>query len=422
MIVQQLAASIVGEVLGGRNLNQLLGEALQKYPSFQQQERGALQDLCYGTIRYYGQLIQIQNELLNKPLKDARLQHLILVALYQLLYTKAAKHAIVNHAVEAAKIINIATASLVNAVLRNFLRNQQHLLEISSKTEEGKYSYQQWWIDAVKKQYEKQADSILLTGNEHPRMILRVNQRLKTVDQYLDELTTHEIKVEKYSENAIWLTSPVMVDKLPGFRNGVVSVQDAGAQYAAKLLDVNNGMKVLDVCAAPGGKAAHLLESQDIDLLAVDKDDFRLGRVNENFQRLNLKGKLICGDATKPEDWWDGNKFDRILADVPCSASGVVRRHPDIKWLRRQTDIETFAVQQEKILEALWPLLTKSGKILYATCSIFERENQQVIEKFLSIHKDAKKVPIMLTDMKDGQLLPDNSHDGFFYALLQKEN
>lgn len=421
LIVQQLAASVVREVLSGRNLNQALKGAIDKNPSLQPQDRGALQDLSYGTLRYYGQLIAIQKELLNKPLQDNKLQHLLLVSLYQLQYTKAAKYAIVDNAVKAAKNINIATGGLVNAVLRNFLRKQQQLIQKAAQTEEGKYSYQQWWINEIKKQYQQQAESILDFGNEHPRMSLRINQRKTNLEKYLAELALEELMTEKSSDTVIWLKSPVMVDKLPGFRNGDVSVQDAGAQYAADLLDVKEGMKVLDVCAAPGGKAAHLLESENIELTAVDKDEDRLKRVKENLLRLGLKAKLLCGDATEPSTWWDGTKFDRILADVPCSASGVVRRHPDIKWLRRQSDIEGFAKQQENILESLWPLLSGNGKLLYATCSIFERENQQVIKTFLNQHKDAKQLPITLADMDDGQLLPNEWHDGFFYALLQKE-
>ena len=421
LIVQQLAASVVREVLSGRNLNQTLKEAIEKNPSLQPQERGALQDLSYGTLRYYGQLMAIQKELLNKPLQDNKLKHLLLVSLYQLQYTKAAKYAIVDNAVKAAKNINIATGGLVNAVLRNFLRKQKQLIQIAAQTEEGKYSYQQWWIDEIKQQYQQQAESILDFGNEHPRMSLRINQRKTTLEKYLAELAIEELTTEKSADNVIWLKNPVLVDQLPGFRDGDVSVQDAGAQYAADLLDANKGMKVLDACAAPGGKAAHLLESENIELTAVDKDEYRLERVKENLLRLGLKAKLLCGDATKPRTWWDGTKFDRILADVPCSASGVVRRHPDIKWLRRKSDIEGFAKQQENILESLWPLLSGNGKLLYATCSIFERENQHVIKTFLFQHKDAKRLPITLADINDGQLLPNEWHDGFFYALLQKE-
>jgi 16S rRNA (cytosine967-C5)-methyltransferase len=419
-IVQQLAASIVGQVLAGNNLNQLLNKTLQKHSSFSAQERGALQDICYGTMRYYGQLSKILNELLSKPLTDTRLRDLLLISLYQLQYSKAAKYAVVDHAVQAAKQINAATGGLVNAVLRNFLRKQAHLLSIASESDEGRYSYPQWWIDIIKKEYEKQASVILEAGNKHPPMTLRINRCIITPEQYLAQLTHYGIKARQILPDAICLESPLPVDKLPGFLDGTVSVQDAGAQYAANLLEVNDGMRVLDACAAPGSKSAHLLEMHHIELTALDKDQNRLERIEENFQRLKLKATIKCGDATKPETWWDGKPFERILADVPCSASGVVRRHPDIKWLRRPSDIEIFAKQQEQILESLWPLLAAGGKLLYATCSVFSRENQQVIRAFLDHCKDAKQVSISTYDLNNGQLLPDEQHDGFFYALLEK--
>lgn len=419
--VQQAAAFIVGQVLAGHNLNQLLKEALQRHSAFSPQERGALQDICYGTLRYYGQLIKILNKLLSKPLQDTNLRNLLLIALYQLQYSKAAKYAIVDHAVQASKEINIATGGLVNAVLRNFIRKQSELLLMASKSEEGKYSYPQWWIEQIKKEYKSQAWEILDAGNKHPPMTLRVNQRNYSAEQYLLQLAVLEIQAEIISPNAVLLKTPLMVDKLPGFFDGDVSVQDAGAQYAADVLDVHEGMRVLDACAAPGGKSAHLLEKCTIELVALDKDHQRLERVRENLKRLKLNATLVCGDAAKPEEWWDGKVFDRILADVPCSASGVVRRHPDIKWLRRPSDIEGFAMQQEQIIEALWPLLARGGKLLYATCSVFSRENQQVIDNFISRHKDATKIVIATDDLKNGQLLPNDQHDGFFYALLQKD-
>jgi 16S rRNA (cytosine967-C5)-methyltransferase len=418
--VQQQSAYIVGQVLAGHNLNQLLKEGLENHPAYTPQERGALQDICYGTLRYYGQLLKIQQELLSKPLTDSRLRNLLLIALYQLEYSKAAKYAVVDHAVRAAKQINAATGGLVNAVLRNFLRKQAQLLIMASETEEGEYSYPLWWIKTIKKEYAGQAPAILEAGNQHPPMTLRVNQSIKTPEQYLAQLNLIGIKAQIIPPGAIWLETPISVDKLPQFFDGVVSVQDAGAQYAATLLEVTDGMRVLDACAAPGSKSAHLLESYDVNLVALDKDVQRLERVRENFERLKLNAVLLSGDAMKPETWWDGEPFDRILADVPCSASGVVRRHPDIKWLRRPSDIEGFAKQQEIILNALWPLLARGGKLLYATCSVFSRENQQVISAFLNLHKDAVQMNISAYGLNNGQLLPDDQHDGFFYALLQK--
>lgn len=418
--IQQLAATILGQVLSGRNLNQQLSNMLRDNNALSAQERGALQDLSYGTLRYYGLLTHILDDLLSNPISDTRIRNLLLVALYQLQFTKAAHHAVVDYAVRASKHWNAATGGLVNAVLRNFLRRRDALIRAAEASDVGRFSYAQWWIDFIRAQYGDLAESILQAGNQHPPMTLRVNQRLYLVENYVEQLRAQQMPVEVVYPNAVRLRAPIAVEKLPGFFAGAVSVQDAGAQYAARLLDAVEGMRVLDACAAPGGKTAHLLEMQALKLTAVDKDALRLQRVRENLQRLNLAATLVCGDAADPSCWWDGKPFDRILADVPCSASGVVRRHPDIKWLRRPADIEHFALQQEQILAALWPLLGRGGKLLYVTCSVFDRENRQVIENFVSGHADAVQEKLSAPDMHHGQLLPNDQHDGFFYALLHK--
>jgi len=252
-------------------------------------------------------------------------------------------------------------------------------------------------------------------------MTLRVNVRHTSPTDYRALLAEQGIAARMVGSGALVLERPVAIERLPKFNDGWVSVQDAGAQLAATLLDVKDGMRVLDACAAPGGKTTHLLELADIDLVAVDKEEERLQRVRENLQRLDLNARVVCGDAATPELWWDGKQFQRILADVPCSASGVVRRHPDIKWLRRQGDIESFAAQQIHILESLWSLLARDGKLLYATCSIFARENQQVIAAFLARHEEAVRIELSAPEMTDGQLIPNEDHDGFFYALLHKQ-
>lgn len=420
--VQQAAVFVISQVLGGRNLNQVLSEVMKNLPEQTPQQRGALQDLSYGSLRFYGQLNCIIDALLNKPLQDVRIRYLLLIALYQLQYSKAAQHAVVDFAVSSVRNINPAASGLVNAILRNFLRNKDQLIKNASNTDVGRYSYPQWWINEIKSQYGKQAEQILLAGNQRPPMTLRVNKKQTSVGKYLNSLNILDISAELIEPEAILLRQAVMVDKLPGFMDGLVSVQDAGAQYAAALLDINEGMRVLDACAAPGGKSAHLLEKANIKLVALDKDAQRLERVRENMHRLKLDVILLQGDAAQPADWWDGQQFQRILADVPCSATGVVRRHPDIKWLRRKEDIEKFALQQEDILSALWPLLESGGKLLYVTCSIFKRENQQVISRFLNQHPEAVQIPLNLPGMIQGQLLPNDQHDGFFYALLHKQN
>jgi 16S rRNA (cytosine967-C5)-methyltransferase len=247
-----------------------------------------------------------------------------------------------------------------------------------------------------------------------------VNGLATSTAAYLDLLHQQGIEGQQVGENAILLDQPVSVDKLPGFGEGMASVQDAGAQFAARLLDVADGMRVLDACAAPGGKAAHLLELARIELTALDSDPERLKKIEQTLRRLKLEAHCLAGNAARPEEWWDGKSYQRILADVPCSASGVVRRHPDIKWLRREADIAAFAAQQAEILDALWRVLGSGGKLLYATCSVFAEENQQQIAQFLVRHKDAQCLPFSLPSAKDGQLTPNLQHDGFYYALLVK--
>lgn len=417
---QQGASQVVCQVRDGRNLNQVLDAYLQAHHQLSQQQRSALRDLSYGTLRFHYRLDWLLAKLLHKPLKDVRLHCLLLVALYQLLYSKSAAHTIVDQAVGLARKRNAAASGLVNAVLRNFLRNSQKLLAEADKLDVSRYAYPQWWIDVIKSQYGSTAEAILSAGNQHPPMTLRVNGRHTAVADYLQRLEQDGIAARIVAPAAIQLERPLPVDRLPGFYDGLVSVQDAGAQYAARLLDVQDGMRVLDACSAPGGKSAHLLELAQLELLAVDKDEKRLQKVRENLERLKLNAELLCGDAAQPEEWWDGRPFQRILADVPCSASGVVRRHPDIKLLRRPEDIEGFARQQLQIINALWQLLESDGKLLYATCSVFARENQQVIDEFKRQHDDARVISLSVDNMNEGQLIPDDQHDGFYYALLHK--
>ena len=414
--IQLAATQIVQQVMeDGRNLNQVLDESLRRKSVWTPSQRAALQDLSYGTLRFYGQLNAVLDLLLHKHMTDHRITYLLLVSLYQLQYSRAAQHAVVDHAVRSADILNPKIRGLVNAILRNFLRNQNEVLEQAALKPEGRYSHPVWWIDELKSQYGERAQAVLETGNGHPPMTLRVNSRRGTTADYLAALTEQDIPARLIAPDAIQLDKAVSVDKLPGFFDGRVSVQDAGAQYAATLLDVAPGMRVLDACAAPGGKTAHILELADVDMVALDKDEKRLQRVAENLQRLELSATLLTGDAADTASWWDGKPFERILADVPCSATGVVRRHPDIKWLRRKKDIPSFAAQQLDILQALWALLAQDGKLLYATCSVFKQENQDVIDKFVALTPGAQQLPLPLA-----QLLPSNEHDGFFYALLQK--
>lgn len=423
-ISQQLAANAVNQVLGGRNLTATLEDIFREHYDITPQQRATAQDLSYGTLRFYGRLQGLLAQLLEKPLQDTRAQCLLLVALYQLCYDTAAQHTVVDQAVKAATGLNKPWAKgLVNAVLRNFLRRRDVLNQALAQNEVATYSYPQWWINKLKNQYPQNWQSILEAGNQHPPMTLRVNQRMISADDYCLKLAEQGIAAQKMANITVILAKPMPVDKLPGFYEGEVSVQDYGAQFAAELLDVADGLRVLDACCAPGGKTGHILELADVNLVALDNDAGRLQRVQANLDRLKLKASLVVGDASDNKHWWDGVPFDRILADVPCTASGIVRRHVDIKWLRREADIASFAAQQALILQGLWQLLAKGGKLLYATCSIFHEENQRQVDNFLALHADAAQLPLMHTQheqLQRGQLSPSAEHDGFFYALLQK--
>ncbi|HSS46403.1 MAG TPA: 16S rRNA (cytosine(967)-C(5))-methyltransferase RsmB [Burkholderiales bacterium] len=414
---QRLASLAVSQVLEGHNLTSTLSALWRRQPSLGAQQRAQAQELAYGTLRYCGEAQALLGLLLEKTLRDDKLRALLLVSLYQLQYGKAAPYAVVDHAVNAAATLNQRAAKgLVNAVLRNFLRHRESLTRQARDNEVGLYSHPQWWIDKLKAQYPHQYQAILLAANQHPPMTLRVNRRASTKRDYHLRLQSAQIEAVDLGGDALMLKRPLMVEELPGFAEGQVSVQDAAAQRAAPLLDVRPGMRVLDACAAPGGKTAHILEQADAEVTALDNDGERLRRVEENLRRLKLKARIVCGDAGQPATWWDGVPYQRILADVPCSASGVVRRHPDIKWLRRETDVGKFAGQQSRILDALWQCLDGGGKLLYVTCSVFAEENRQQVDAFLGRHKNAELQPLNT----DGQLLPDSQHDGFFYALLRK--
>lgn len=420
LLVQKQATKVVGDVLAGHNLNDVLQQALARMSDAPAGERAAVQDICYGTLRHLGLLRGVLKQLLQKPLTEPALEHLLLIALYQLRFTRAAPYAIVDFAVTQAERTGSGRGKgLVNAILRNYLRQHQTLLEKAEQDPVGRWSYQKWWINALQQDYPQDWQSVLEAGNLHPPMTLRVNPAHTNIGTYLQLLADTGIAAKVLDESAILLAQPVGVDRLPGFFDGWVSVQDWGAQQAARLLDVSDGQRVLDACAAPGGKSCHLLELADIELTALDCDASRLSKVQQNLDRLGLSATLLTGDAAESSTWWDGRLFDRILADVPCSASGVVRRHPDIKWLRRHSDVAKFATTQAKIVDSLWQLLAPGGKLLYATCSIFPLENRLQAEAFAKRHPDAEPVP--LPNGATEQLLPNAEHDGFYYALFRKQ-
>lgn len=420
---QLIAAGIVSDVLRGANLTRLLQECWQKHPALSQQQKGAIQDFSYGVLRYYGQLTEILAHLLTKKTPDNNIYYLLLIGLYQLLYSKSPAYTVTNQIVTASRALgnNKKIQGLVNAVLRGFIRNKESLIAKATEKEVGFYSHPRWWINKLRNQYPHDFDLILTADNKHPPMTLRINQRKTSRAAYQQLLAIHGLEAQSIWPEALLLKNPVGIDKLPGFHDGLVSVQDAGAQRAAELLDVHSGMHVLDACAAPGGKSTHLLELADISLTILDNDEDRLTQVRQNLSRLQLQAaQIICGDAATPDTWWNGKPFDRILADVPCSASGVVARHPDIKWLRRESDLKKFVAHQRAILSALWQILARNGKLLYVTCSIFHEENKLQIAQFMQQHPDARQLTLADPMLPDGQLLPDMYHDGFFYALLQK--
>lgn len=420
-----IAAGVLGQVLSGRSLDAELGGAWRRHTALTPHQRAVIQDACYGVLRHLGRIDALLAALLQKPLTDDRLRQLLRVGVYELDCTRAAPHAVVDHAVSACVALGVPAAKgLVNAVLRNFQRHKERLVAAAQRTDTGRYSHPQWWIDKLRAQYPAHYETILEADNQHPPLTLRVNRREVTRDAYLAELAAAGVAARPVGDDGVVLTVACPVERIPRFAAGGVSVQDASAQYAAALLDAPPGSRVLDACSAPGGKAAHVLERGDVDLLALDRDAARLERIRENFARLGLAAPVMGGDAAVPAAWWDGRPYDRILADVPCSASGVVRRHPDIKWLRREEDIARYAERQRAILDALWQLLGRGGKLLYATCSVFQEENSFQIARFLERHPDARHLSLPVAGYPRqepaGQILPDADHDGFFYALLQK--
>ena len=305
-------------------------------------------------------------------------------------------------------------------MLRNFQRRRAELEKIADNQPSARWSHPDWWIEKLQAQHPAHWQAMLEASLLHPPFTLRVNCRHGDVAGYLQRLTEAGLSARQTGADAVTLDKAISVHSLPGFDAGDVSVQDAGAQWAAHLHDAQPGERVLDACAAPGGKTGHILERADVALTALDVDASRLARVQENLDRLQLNARLVEGDAAQPDPWWDGQPYDRILADVPCSASGVVRRNPDIKWLRRPDDIAQFAAQQAVMLESLWRLLAPGGTLLYATCSIFNEENDSQVRAFLARHVgDAERCPLPGL-LSDGSLLPDAEHDGFYYALLRK--
>ncbi|QXB05916.1 16S rRNA (cytosine(967)-C(5))-methyltransferase RsmB [Providencia rettgeri] len=420
--LRSIAATAINQVLdNGQSLSTVLPD-LQR--NINDKDKALLQEICFGVLRYLPKLEWFISQLMEKPLtgKQRTLHYLIMVGIYQLLYTRIPPHAALAETVNGAVALKkTQLKGLINGVLRSFQRQQVQLEErITNNT--SQYLHPSWLLKRLQTAYPDDWQSIIEANNQRPPMWLRVNSQHHTATQYLNLLEQSEITAHLHSShpNAIRLDEPTAVSRLPGFEDGWSTVQDVSAQGCAELLEPQNGENILDLCAAPGGKTTHILElAPKANVIAVDIDELRLKRVKENLIRLKQHAVVIQGDGTQPETWAQGQQFDRILLDAPCSATGVIRRHPDIKWLRRDSDINELAQLQSQILEAIWPYLKPGGTLVYATCSIMPEENGKQIQSFLSKHNDA-----CLNDGTDAglQILPStNGGDGFFYARLVKK-
>ncbi len=424
MNVRAAAANVLFQVVDkGQSLSHAL-PAAQK--TIKPRDHALLQEICYGALRYLPRLESIANELMDKPLtgKKRVFHHLLLVGIYQLSFMRIPSHAAVAETVEATKTLRGPSLSgLINAVLRSYTRDQEALDKKAVSHNAGKYGHPGWLLKLLQESYPQQWEQLVEANNSKAPMWLRVNRKHHTRDEYQALLDQENIEYTLHpeAEDAIKLSSPCDVALLPGFSQGWVSVQDAAAQLSINYLQPQNGELILDCCAAPGGKTAHILEhTENTEVVAIDCDVKRLDRVYDNLERLQLRADVICGDARYPEEWWSGEKFDRILLDAPCSATGVIRRHPDIKWLRRASDIEALAVLQSEIFDAMWRQLKVGGTLVYATCSITPQENSQQVSAFLQRTNDAQ---LINSDVENPgcQILPgEEDMDGFYYAVLRK--
>lgn len=427
------AAKLLVEVLDkGQSLSALLPEVQKQLPA---RDFPLLQELCFGVCRVLPRLENIVQKLVKKPLKGkTRIVHcLMLVGLYQILYTRIPEHAAVGEVVNACQSLKVVQfKGLLNGVLRHFLREKEDILAVVDK--HWQTLHPEWFVNKLKKAYPNWRD-IIEANNQKPPMWLRINAAKIARQDYAQLLRAVDVEyvLAEQPAQALALVQPSAVQSLPYFQEGWFSVQDLHAQWSATLLEPQNSEWILDACSAPGGKTTHLLElAPQADIVALDIEENRLARVKENLARLQQKATVICGDASQPETWMpdiqseNKQQFDKILLDAPCSATGVIRRHPDIKWLRQESDIEQLVSLQASILEALWKQLKPNGVLLYATCSVLPQENADQIRHFLQAHNDAELLSLPF-EQKEGeigkQFLPtEQGGDGFYYAKLRKIN
>lgn len=432
MGARQAAAQVIGQILRQQGSLSSALPAIQ--PRVSDSERALLQELCFGTLRWQPRLDAYLGKLLDKPLrgKDSDIQALLLLGLYQLLYTRIPDHAAIGETVEVARGLKKPWATkLINGVLRRFQREQQSLDAQLGEDQAFTSSHPSWLLQRLRAAWPTQVEDIIVANNAHPPFTLRVNPRQQTRSDYLARLQTLGVEAQptRFSSEGIVLAQACDPRSLPLFDEGGISVQDEAAQLGAGLLDLHPGQRLLDACCAPGGKTGHILETEPglAEVVALDSDERRLLRVRENLARLKQSAHILCGDASKPDAWWDGQAFDRILLDAPCSATGIIRRHPDIKLLRTAEDIARLAKLQGQLLDGLWPLLKPGGVLLYATCSIMPEENTQVVEAFMTRQPDASCDNLVadwgLPQACGRQLLPSvQGHDGFYYARLHKSS
>ncbi|MCW8903775.1 16S rRNA (cytosine(967)-C(5))-methyltransferase RsmB [Sedimenticola sp.] len=421
------AARLLRQLADGRSISDLLEQGLD---AVSPRDRGLVKEFCFGVARWRPRLERIAGQLLSKPIKpkEGEVQALILLGLYQLIYMRVAPHAAVAETVEAARLLRKAWAvGLINALLRRFQRERETLLALADADPLGRYAMPGWLLKRIRTDWPEHWEAILQATNCHPPMSLRVNLATNNREQYLSLLAASGIETAPipHVPSGLVLGTPMDAEALPGFAEGRVSVQDGGAQLAAVLLDLQAGQQVLDACAAPGGKSGHIMEAAAVQLTAMDLDQRRLERVRQNLQRLWVTAAVAQGDAAKPQGAWADRQYDRILLDVPCSATGVIRRHPDIKLLRRAQDIPALVKIQGEILRAVWPLLKPGGLLLYATCSLLSDENEGQVRRFLEQATDARERVIMADwghcRPVGRQTLPgEATMDGFYYACLEK--
>jgi 16S rRNA (cytosine967-C5)-methyltransferase len=432
-VARQASLKTLKQVFDGSSLSAVQIQFIDKLED--KRDRGLANEIVNGVLRWRWQLEYFISSLLSKPLKskDKDVQLVLLIALYELTECRTPDYAIINEAVELVRKSGKQwAASLVNAVLRRFTREKDTLIS-SIKTEQVKYSHPGWLLEKIKKDWPDCWQQILTANNQRPTFWLRVNQQHYSGSQYQQLLVENDIESESsvLTGYALKLSQGIDVRSLPGFAEGAVSVQDAGAQLSAGLLNVSENHRVLDLCAAPGGKTCHILECYNNikNLVAVELNEQRMQRVSENLQRLKLMDELdvdlIVADAREYQQWWNGDFFDRILIDAPCSASGVIRRHPDIKSLRRESDIKQLVKLQSEILYSAWQMLAAGGEILYVTCSIFKDENQNQMADFLSKNKDAAEIKINADwgrpcELGRQLLTGEQNADGFYFCRLKK--